>query len=483
MNINTVIDYLNKTYNYDLDGSYYSWINEWRDWWKGFRKPFHSYKERDFSGKQNERRLYSLKMGKKVAEDWASILLNDKTVINTKDDSSKKFLLGDNTEEGVLQQNNFESKANELIEKAFAMGTGAFVIKLVGMMVKDDVIQKDPETKIRIEYLPAYNIVPLSVKYGVIQDVAFVSEVLEHGKKYIYIETHMLENKQYHIHNAYFKEEEGSLKPEPLPEDILEDIKTGSDIPLFSIFKPNLSNNINESTALGISVFANAIDNLMGTDLAYNNFNRDFKLGGKKVFVNEDLTKVDESGNVYTPDDVAQQLFTCVGDTLIEGKQTMIQEHNPDLRVQSNVEGIQAQLDYLSFKCGLGAKYYQFNANSGNVTATQYIGEKQDLIKNVNKHYKTLRESLNGLVKSILWVGKEINNAPVNPNTPITIDFDDSYITDKESERQKDLLEVREGIMQKYEYRMKWYGEDEETAKKMVVTESTGDIFGFGGGN
>lgn len=32
---------------------------------------------------------------------------------------------------------------------------------------------------------------------------------------------------------------------------------------------------------------------------------------------------------------------------------SMVQEHNPDLRVADNTAGIQAQLDYLSFKVGL----------------------------------------------------------------------------------------------------------------------------------
>ena len=42
---------------------------------------------------------------------------------------------------------------------------------------------------------------------------------------------------------------------------------------------------------LGCSVYAHAIDSLKGVDLAFNNFCRDFKLGGKKVFYNRDLTK------------------------------------------------------------------------------------------------------------------------------------------------------------------------------------------------
>lgn len=485
MNINTVIDYLNKEYGYDLSSSFYKHILEWKDWWKGCCKPFHQFQERGYDGKLIERKLYTLKMAKKVCEDWASIILNEKTEIVINDDSSSEFVLGkkdDDNNNGVFGENNFWSKANGLIEKAFYSGTGAFVLRLEDMVVKETgEIVKDSKTKIRIEYLPAMNIIPLTIKHGTIQDVAFVSEVLISGQKFVYIETHILEKESYTITNSYLKEEEGKLKKQPTPKGVLESFNTGKNIPLFAIIKPNIENNIEDSNGLGISVYANAIDNLEGVDLAYNNFNRDFKLGGKKVFLNESLTQTDTYGNTLTPDDVAQQLFVGIGDDLVSenGKNKLIHEFNPALRVSENKDGIQAQLDYLSFKCGLGTKHYQFNA--GNVvTATQYMGDKQELIQNASKHYIIIKDALKSLVKSILWVGNEVIGIAVKTDAAISIKFDDSYIIDKESERLRDQQEVRDGLMQKYEYRVKWYGEDEKTAKEMAGADLTdAELMGF----
>ena len=474
MNIVTVIDYLNRTYGYDLDSTYYSYIGDWTNWWKGRYKPFHVYHEKDYTGHKKEREMYSLRMAKKVCEDWASILMNEKVRFEFEDKASQEFICGaEDTYGGVLAENHFEIKGNELVEKAFASGTGAFVLRIQGMEAMGETVKRSSDSKIKIEYLTANHIVPLSVSYGEITEAAFVSDVLQGGEEYVYIETHRLEGGQYRITNAYFEDEEGQLKPAPLPEGMIESFTTGSDIPLFTIVKPNLVNNIMD-TALGISIFANAIDNLKGVDLAFHNFNRDFKLGGKKVFVNDSLTKTDEYGNTITPDDVAQQLFVTVGDDIVRDEKTLIQEHNPTLRVQENIDGIQAQLDYLSFKCGLGAKYYQFNAGGTAVTATQYAGEKQDLMKNINKQYIALDGALKRLIRSILWIGREIVGAPVDPDTKVTVKFDDSFISDKDSERANDLQELRDGIMQKWEYRVKWYGEDEETAKAMTKSESNG---------
>lgn len=476
LNIENVIKYLNKELKYDISSSYYEHIKKWDDWWRGFYKPFHEFTEVNGSHTK-KRELYSLKMAKKVCEDWASLLLNEKTQIVVDDATSSTFLLGEDDEAGeagVLGNNDFWKDGNALVEKAFYSGTGAIVLRFDGMVIKNGAVTRNPNTKIRIECLPAMNIVPLTVKQKKIVDVAFVSEVLVKGNKFTYIETHIKEADGYHITNAYFKDDHGILKPQPLPKGIAPLINTGSDIPLFVVVKPNIVNNIDDSTGLGISVYANAIDALKGVDLAYNNFNRDFKLGGKKVFINEDLTAQDENGNTITPDDVAQQLFISTGDGFLDknGNNNKICEYNPLLRVAENKEGIQGQLDYLSFKVGLGTKHYQFNAGSI-VTATQYMGDKQELVQNASKHYIVLSKALKDLVKAILWAGNEICGQPVKPDAKVSIIFDDSYIIDKESERLRDQQEVRDGLMNKWEYRVKWYGEDKNTAKNMVADEQT----------
>ncbi len=484
MNIQPIIDLLNKEKGYNLSSDYYSKVDSWRDWWKGFYKPFHQYIE--MAGDQTKtRELYTLKMAKKVCEDWAAILMNEKTEIVVDDEKSNKFLHDTKDKNGILDKNDFWQLGNSLVEKSFYSGTGAFVLKIDGMKIQGKNIVKSPTSNIRIDYLTAHNIIPLTVRNGKVIEVAFASEIFKRGKKYIYLETHEIEKNKYRITNRYFSYNDGLLKEELLPEGILPYINTGTDIPLFAIFSPNIVNTMSNSNGLGMSIFAQAIDNLKGVDLAFNNFCRDFKLGGKKVFYSDSLIRTDTEGNKITPDDMMQQLFTVMGELPLreDGKNSLMTEYNPDLRVQANKDGIQAHLDYLSFKCGFGTKHYQFNGSTI-VTATQYSGDKQELIQNAAKHYIVIEKALQDIARAILWVGKEILEQPVSPYAKITVNFEDSYIIDKESERQRDLQEIRDGIMQKWEYRKKWYGEDEETAKKMVTANRTDDEYmGFGGGS
>lgn len=475
MNISAVIDLINKERGTNLNSAYYEHIERWRRWWKGHDKDFHDYVELWADGRRHDRRMYSMRMGKQVCSDWASILLNEKTTIVLDDNASSIYLQGDDETGGVFKDVDFWHRGNELVEKAFATGTGAAVLRLKGMAVTEGgaIIPSD-KSKIGMVFLPAGHIIPLTVREGDVIDVTFASEVLEKGVTYIYLETHEMTNQGYKITNRYFQEEEGSLKEAELPPGIAPALYTGDSVPLFYLIKPNLANNIDENTALGVSVFSEAIDTLKGVDLAYNNFCKDFKLGGKKVFVDETLCKRADDGSIITPDDVAQQLFVNVGDpNVMKETDTLIHEYNPDLRVADNKDGVQAQLDYLSFKVGFGTKHYQFNGTSI-VTATQYTGDKQELIQNASKHSIIIEAFLQGIVHAILWAGKTFCGQAVNPDAKVTINFEDGYIIDKDSERLRDQGEVRDGLMMDWEFRVKWYGETEEQAKAVFAKKSTG---------
>lgn len=226
-----------------------------------------------------------------------------------------------------------------------------------------------------------------------------------------------------------------------------------------------------------MSILANAIDQLQGVDLAYNNFCRDFKLGGKKVFYDQSLTRTDERGHVITPDDIAQSLFLRVGDgDGLSDEHTPITEYNPTLRVEENTAGIQAALDYLSLRVGFGTKHYQFNAAGSTVTATQYTGDRQDLVQNAAKHCIAVEQHVQKLVRALLWAGKNVLGQPVDPDAPITVEFDDSYIIDKETQKQQFWQYVVAGKFPFWRYLVRFEGYSEADAK--AIAQETGAALG-----
>ena len=320
--------------------------------------------------------------------------------------------------------------------------------------------------KMALDFLPADQIFPLYVENGEVVSCAFLGQngtaFDENGEPLTMLSVHRkLDEGRWCVTNHAFDE---NLLPTSLPSDVTEEFFVPR--PLFAILTPNSSptDPLTASCGMGASVFACAYDNLKGVDLAYNNFCRDLYLGGKKVFMNQSLIGEDRFGNRVAPDDVAQQLFMTVGDGDLSSD-TMIVEHNPALRAEENCVALQAQLDYLSFKVGFGTRHYRFSGDRV-VTATQYAGERQEMFRNASRHYLHMEQFLRALVLMAWYYAAELQGMPLAAPVSIAVDFDDSFFIDPAAERERDLSEVRAGIMAPWEYRGKYYGDSEEHARE-----------------
>lgn len=98
----------------------------WLSWYRGNVKKFHHYKV--YNGQKNIHvRRKTLGMAKAGCEDWASLLFNEKTNI-TLSDAATQNILND-----IFKANKFWNMANQGIEKAFALGMGAFVVRVDGL--------------------------------------------------------------------------------------------------------------------------------------------------------------------------------------------------------------------------------------------------------------------------------------------------------------------------------------------------------------
>lgn len=481
MNITQFIKYLNKKKKWQIQGSYYARILEWQDWWRGWYEPFHLIRENKYDGTLRGRKMYRMKMVKRACEDWASLLLNDKTTVTVEDAASAKWLLGEDDQQtgGELGRMEFWPNANALVELAFRSGTGAFVMGIEGLTVHNGQAVASPGAHLVLDYLPAECILPITTRHGKIIDIAFASEVIVDGKSCIYLQTHQLQQGRYHITNEYFtseneNSENANYEPKKLPAGIAASFVTGSSVPWFAVFSPNIVKTYSDGQGLGMSVFAEALDQAKQCDLAFDNYCRDIYLGGKKVFYNQKLfsSAPDENGGTrcIPPDDIRQQLFfaTSGGDP---DNNPEWHEYNPDLRVEDNSRAVQDALDYFSFKCGLGTHHYQFTS-SGVKTATEYIGDRQDMVQHANRHQIKIEAALLQLFRSMLWAGKTLLGADIDPDTPITINFDDSYITDAETRRAQDKDDALSGFIPKYRYNMEWRGMNKEEAQTAVQEAS-----------
>lgn len=144
-----------------------------------------------------------------------------------------------------------------------------------------------------------------------------------------------------------------------------------------------------------------------------------------------------------------------------------------ELRTEQHEQAINNDLNLLSFKCGFGTQYYRFERGTV-ATATQVISENSDMYRTIRKHEIILQDVLTDLIRTIIRLGKTANVSGLAENTDIVIDFDDSIIEDKQTERAEDRKDVAMGAMGLPEYRAKWYGETEEVAASKLPDQSAG---------
>lgn len=454
---NVIRQYLTEQkYNTASDETY-SHIDEWLDWYQGDVPNFHTYKIYNGVTTVKQER-YRLGMAKKVCEDWANLLLNEKVSIKA-GDYEKRL-------NEILEHNNFRVRGNQLIEIAFALGTGALVEYLDG---DGDVV---------IDFIRADMIYPLSWDNGDITECAFGSTRVIDGKEAVYLQIHRKgrypgemeggetpENPDtYYIENKYVDAESGKeLDP---PDDVVPLIDTKYDRPLFQIITPNVFNNIDLDSPLGISVFGNCISQLKGCDLVYDSYMNEFVLGRKRVLVPISQAKVEmaKDGVAAPKFDPNDNVFYMLPDD--RTNPLSLTEIDMNIRAQEHELGIQRSLDILSLKVGMGTGRYQFNA-SGVKTATEVISDKSDLYQNRQKNVIVVEAAMIAMAKAVAFLDNGTEDLEVSVN------FDDSVIEDTNATIDRNIKLVQGGLRSKLTAIMEIEKCDEATARKELerITE------------
>ena len=459
---NAVIIKLNELGYTTIPDSFYSKVYEWRSWYQGEVKGFHNYTVQN-GERQVKCKRYSLGMGKKLCEDWANLLMNEKVQITLEGQKEQAFI------DLVLTENNFTVKANEMQEMKSALGTVAYVPRVIGQEISEsgDIVPGNA-SGIVLDYVTIENIYPLSWQNGYISECAFSSEVTRGGKDYLYLQIHRREdNGNYAIENRIYRYDNEQLADEQLVnvkgfENIPPVVHTGSDKRQFVIDRPNIANNVNYLLPTGIAVYANAIDVLQGVDIAYDSYVNEFKLGKKRIMVKPSAAQYLDGTPAFDPDDV---VFYVLPED--EGDNSIVTPIDMTLRTAEHNTGIQDQLNILSSKCGFGETYYRFDGGSV-ATATQVISENSTMFRTIKKMEIVLEQAMVELCRILLRLGNTAMNAGLNEDVEISIDFDDSIIESREQNEARIYQMLNAGLMRADEARSILMNEDIETARKML---------------
>lgn len=448
---------------------YYTRVTEWLYWYQGYYPKFHDVQDITPNGPR-PRRKFTLGMAKEVAHEMAALVFNEKCAVTVNDDASQAFL------DQVLADNSFYKNFQANLETGFALG---------GFVPRPYFDGKS----IRIAYSSAADFFPIKTVDGHITE-GVCSIVTQRGQYYYtMLEWHMVDASGLTVTSElYQSKDDGYIgkQVDLATDDMYPDVAPVVHIPnvftaLMPYIKPNIANNFDLNSPLGISIYANAIDVLKTLDTQFDSYNLEFALGKKKIIVPANMLKTvidPNTGKTVRYFDANSSVYEGLNmdDTNGEAKP---QEVLTTLRVTEHIDAINATLNILAMKTGFSAGSFSFSGGQGVKTATEVVSENSKTFRTKNSHETVIEEGLKELIHDIFVLADVygLYRAPADMET--TINFDDSVAETRDDNAKFYSGLVALGLYSKQRAIMKILDVPEEEALKIleeIKTENAVDI-------
>lgn len=438
---------------YKIPDMAYTIISDCDDWYRARETDAH--RRKTVSGVDYT--LERMGFGRRVAADDANLC----EVIEVNPGEGAYDFVQD-----ILRRNRFNTQYRKQLELTAAEGTVAAYVRLEGADVYSDGSLRGGD--IRINYVEAGCFCPLTVEDDVVTEAAFWGydyRMTRHVTEMVICTKD--DNGLYHyIVRAY--DEAGNRIPER------DDDVTLGEVRPFAVMHTAQVNTFDGMQGFGFPKLAMVIPVLQGLDSAFTALLGDIDQSEKITLINELLCKFDDSGNPITPGEQMKRRFVMLGEKLPD-QQDLVHEITPAIRADEFKNTIELLLSVLSQQFGFGTKKYSFDSNTNSmVTATQYIGERQDMLQELNRQRHCAREYITDLVHALLWFGVKYQGHNFALDDEVLIDFDDSYIENKadrlESIRQ-DVINGIGGAYVRQQYLMQKYNLDEAEAAKWAAND------------
>lgn len=399
-----------------------------------------------------EREMARLGTAKVLADEFSRFTFSEQVSIS----ANEPYLEYINN---ALNDNGFWKRMPEFLSVAYALGGGALKVYA-------------EDGKPRINYIDSELFVPLAWNEREIFEGAFESCIYKNGFYYTLMERYTQDKGSCTVEYKLFKSSRKSSigNPCPLSElypDLADTVTYNSSEPMFRYFKPDVSNNIDRSSPLGVSVFDGAADTLKALDVAFDSFSREFILGKKRIIVPSSCiqTVIDpETGSVRRYFDADDEAFVAL--KCDEEKDLKITDNTVELRVEEHVGAINALLNILCFQTGLSSGTFSFDAAQGLKTATEVISADSKTARTAKSNKNLVAELIEGLVKSLLALGVALGDIPEAEDYGVLITMPDSVIIDDNTKIENNIKLVSAGLKSKLAAIMDVQNCDEEAARK-----------------
>jgi A118 family predicted phage portal protein len=432
-------------------------IRECDDWYSNEATEFH--KRTNVNG--IEYTINSMNFGKRCCADDANLC--EIVEINAGEDTTQFDGINE-----ILEKNRFSIMYRKQLEELAASGTVGCYLRLDEATYLEDnrIVSGD----IRLNYVNGECIAPITVVNDEIIDCAFVGQDRDDGfDRYTIVIFQRGDDGRYGCDTYIYKDGIEAT-------DERSSIQLGTVKP-FAIMTSAEANNIKNMKGYGYPKIYGAIPVLKMLDLAFNILFSDLDKGEKMMFINELLAciQTDKQGRPYLTKKQQEQ-FILLGEKL-PTQDSLIYEYNPELRIQAITQIFETCLSFLSMSFGYGTKKYTFE-NGQIKTASEYIGERQDCMQELNKQRQSAIQYITEICDAIIWFSNTFNSTSWQVPKEVNVEFDDSYIEDKTSKLESmrnDALQFPEVPQLKVWYFMEKYNLSEEEAWALIGQEPTDD--------
>lgn len=357
-----------------------------------------------------------------------------------------------------IYQKNISS-LNENLQEGLALGS--FVLKPLGGTAA--------------EFVSADKIIPISFGgNGKPNDIAFLTVKKVGDTDYFTrLERHYFINGNLTIENKCFHSQTANDIGLPCSLDVVEEWVNIEPGPItypgmnrmdFGYYRNPIKNKV-DGSACGVSVYDSAVDLIRKADIQGARLDWEYESGERAIHVDNKALKQDKSPGRFGMARLNKRLYR--GLNLEAGKdQELLKEYSPEMRDEAFKRGLEEYKREIEFSVGLTYGDLS-NAQEVAKTATEIKASKNRKYNRVTAIQNNLYDCLEDFVAGLAFY-----NSMLNSGYEFSCKFNDSILTDEETERQQDRQDVSMGVMSHLEYRMKWYNEDEATAKKMLPEQN-----------
>lgn len=325
---------------------------------------------------------------------------------------------------------------------------------------------KDGE--ILVDYVQADCFYPVCCDFnGRISAAVFAECIKKNGFVYTRYEKHSLSDGGYTIENTVYRSKTEGAKGVRVElcevdewADLSEYIKLDNiKKPLFAYFKMPCANTIDQSSPLGVSVFARAADLICDADRQYERLLWEFESGERALYMDSAAYRRDEKGNPIFPD---KRLYRSA-DTGVDG---LFEDWTPTLREDSILNGLDAILVKIEDVCGIARGTFS-SADTSAKTATELKILRQRSYVTVAEIQNALADALRNLAYAMCVWGSLYGLCEYG-ECGMGFEFDDSIIADREREFEERVRLFELGVIKDYEMRAWYLGENENRSREVL---------------